>query len=71
MFHYAVLYGVRYVRMSPNNVPNLECLPHCMKAGLGSVANIGMFKTRLYGDVWIGGSWLMESGRFKCRGIRD
>ena len=66
MLQYYVLYGVKSGRLSPNIVPNLEFLLHCMKAGLGLVADLYMSEIRLYGDMWSGESWWMEIGRCKC-----
>ena len=54
---YTLLYSVRYGRLIPNNVPNLDYLLHFIEAGLGLVADIGMFDTRLYGNMCSGESW--------------
>ena len=62
---------MRYGRLSPNNVPNLECLPHFIEAGLGLVADLGMSETRLYGDMCSGESRWMDSGICKFLGIRE
>ena len=57
--------------MRPNIAPNFVCQKHCMNTGLESKPDLGILGISLKGKMCMKESWWIDSGEWKCSGIRE